>query len=149
MEENIFKAYAEVDKILSLMEIKYIEKIPIKLINFFKKEKLKGYEPNINENIPLDQQNLQKKTLAILAMINLNYWCETEEEKNELIKIYKENDKKKETELKEKYNTDNLFKNRKKVEDCSTTNEVSLIEHGKQSFASRIFNKIKKILKIK
>ena len=32
MENNLYKAYAEVDEILSFMEEKYVEKIPYKII---------------------------------------------------------------------------------------------------------------------
>ena len=111
MENNELSiAYAEVYEILSFMEPKYIDKIPLKLMELFREEKLKDYKPNIEPTIPLDEQKLQKKTLIILAMLNINYWCEDENEKKELIKLYSENDKRKEEELRERYNPDNLFK---------------------------------------
>lgn len=113
MENNLLKAYAEVDTILSCMESQYVEKVPKKMRNLFKNEKLIGYEPKIDKNMPLDKQNLQRKTLSILAMLNLNYWCEDENEKQELIKEYAENDRRKEEELREKYNPYNIFKKRK------------------------------------
>ena len=99
MENELLKAYAEVDVILSYMKNTYVEKIPKKMRELFKNEKLQGYEPNINPKIPLDEQNLQRKTYAILAMLNLNYWCKDENEKKELIAIYAENYKKREAEL--------------------------------------------------
>ena len=46
-------------------------------------------------------------------MLNLNYWCETEEEKQELIKHYTENERKYQEELRKKYNTDNIFQKKK------------------------------------
>ena len=96
MENNELSiAYAEVYEILSFMEQKYIDKIPLKLMELFREEKLKDYKPNIEPTIPLNEQKLQKKTLVILAMLNLNYWCEDENEKKELIKLYAENDKRK------------------------------------------------------
>ena len=99
MENDLLKAYAEVDEILSLMENKYIEKIPVKMRKMFENERQKDYNPEIKVNIPLDEQNLQRKTFAILAMLNLNYWCEDEEEKQKLIQVYTENDKIREEEL--------------------------------------------------
>ena len=104
MENELLKAYAEVDEILANMESIYVEKIPKKIRELFSNNRLEGYTPNINSKIPLDEQNLQKKTYSILAMLNLNYWCENENEKQELIAIYAENDRKKEEELREKYN---------------------------------------------
>lgn len=110
MENDLLKAYAEVDEILSLMDNKYIEKIPVKMRKMFENERQKDYNPEIKVNIPLDKQNLQRKTFAILAMLNLNYWCEDEDERKKLIQIYAENDKIREEELRKKYNPDNIFK---------------------------------------
>ena len=150
MENNIYKAYAEVDMILSFMEIKYVEKIPKKMKELFKSEKLQNYEPKINPQIPLDEQNLQKKTYAILAMLNLNYWCDDENEKQELIKLYAENDRKKEEELREKYNPDNIFK-KKETENIPNKEEknTSLVEYKESNFFKMIISKIMNLFKKK
>lgn len=142
-------AYAEVYEILSFMEQKYVDMIPLKLLELFKEEKEKEYKPNINPTIPLDEQNLQKKTLPILAMLNLNYWCEDENEKKELIALYAENDKRKEEELREKYNPDNLFKKKEQiVEDNEIKQEnTQLIEYKEQNIFKKILNKIMNFFK--
>lgn len=143
MENNLSKAYAEVLLILSYMEQKYIDMIPKKLLELFDDEKDKNYQPNINPNISLAEQNLQRKTLALLAMLNLNYWCEDEKEKQELIAIYAENDRKKEEELREKYNPDNLFKKKEKEEKVEEPQEsTALIEYKEEKFFKRLINKI-------
>ena len=143
MENNLSKAYAEVLLILSYMEQKYIDMIPKKLLELFNEEKDKNYQPKINPNISLAEQNLQRKTLALLAMLNLNYWCEDEKEKQELIAIYAENDRKKEEELREKYNPDNLFKKKEKEEKVEEPQEsTALIEYKEEKFFKRLINKI-------
>ncbi|MDO5555592.1 MAG: hypothetical protein Q4G09_02760 [Clostridia bacterium] len=149
MENNLFKAYAEVDKILSLMESKYVEKIPKRMRELFKNEKLNGYEPTINAKIPLDEQNLQRKTLSILAMLNINYWCEDENEKKELIALYAENDKKREEELRKKYNPDNLFMKREQIIENNEVKQekTQLIEYKEQNIFKRIINRIMKFFK--
>lgn len=81
-------AYTEVDTILSLMDEKYINKIPKNLRGIFKEEKSFDYKPNIDPKKSLNEQNLQRETLVILAILSLNYWCESEEEKQKLIKAY-------------------------------------------------------------
>lgn len=150
MENNIYKAYAEVDMILSFMEVKYVEKIPKKMRELFENEKLQNYEPRINPQIPLEEQNLQKKTYAILAMLNLNYWCDDENEKQELIKLYAENDRKKEEELKEKYNPDNIFK-KKEIENIPNIEEknTALVEYKESNFLKKIISKIMNLFKKK
>ncbi len=146
MTDELLKAYAEVDVILSYMDNIYIEKIPLEVRKLFKDERLQGYEPKINPKIPLDEQNLQTKTYTILAMLNLNYWCEDEKEKQELIEIYAENDKKKEEELRKKYNPDNLFKNDKNDKITKPYREIeqntALIEYKESNFLKKILNKI-------
>ena len=144
MENNLSKAYAEVLLILSYMEQKYIDMIPKKLLELFDDEKDKNYQPNIIPNISLAEQNLQRKTLALLAMLNLNYWCEDEKEKQELIAIYAENDRKKEEELREKYNPDDIFKNKQKI--LTTIQDTNLsIEIRKENFIIRLINYIKEL----
>ena len=149
MENNLLKAYAEVDKILSFMEIKYVEKVPKKMREMFKNEKLQSYEPNIDKNIPLEEQQLERKTLAILAMLNLNYWCENQEEKQELLRAYSDNDKKREEELREKYNPDNIFKNKNKEQDAEqeTDKITSVVEYKEKNFIKKLLDKIKRLFR--
>ena len=45
--------------------------------------------------IAIEDQEIKESTVNILAMLNVNYWCETEEHKQELLKRYQENDLKK------------------------------------------------------
>lgn len=135
-------AYSEVYAILNLMNPKYINKIPSRLKLIIKEEMDKEYKPEIKYDIPLTEQKLNKKTFTILAMLNLNYWCETQEHKNELIKLYANNDKIKEEELREKYNPDNLFKNKEtKIE--TVENTVAMVEY-KESIFTKIKNWFKR-----
>ena len=143
-------AYAEIDEILNLLEDKYREKVPEKVRTFFKEEKMFDYKPTIDVNTPLIQQNLKRETIVLLAILNINYWCENEEEKqfflNELAK--NEDEKKK---LEEKYNPDNLFKN-KNNNDVSTDKivepqKISMVEYRKQGIFKRILDKITRFFK--
>ena len=144
MENNLSKAYTEVLLILSYMEQKYVDMIPKKLLELFNEEKDKNYQPNINPNISLAEQNLQRKTLALLAMLNLNYWCKDENKKQEMLKMYSENDKKIEAEMRERYNPDNLFKKREKVEQKDEAKEESteIIEYKEQNIFKKILDRI-------
>lgn len=135
-------AYAEIDEILNLLEDKYRDKVPEKVRTFFKEEKMPDYTPAIDVNIPLIQQNLKRETVVLLSILNINYWCENEEEKqfflNELAK--NEQEKKK---LEEKYNPDNLFKERNNtIENTQITENVQMIEYKPQNIFYKILNKI-------
>ena len=85
---NTSQAYSEIDEFLSLLTKEQINKIPLKLREFFKEEKDKEYKKQIDSEIPIKDQNLKSETLAIIAMLNLQYWCEDEQEKERLKKVY-------------------------------------------------------------
>ena len=136
-------AYAEIDEILNLLEDKYREKVPEKVRTFFKEEKMFDYKPTIDVNTPLIQQNLKRETMVLLAILNLNYWCENEKEKQRFLNELDKNEEEKK-ELEEKYNPDNLFK---KKQDESTENNLQIIEYKKPNFIQILLTKIKKILK--
>lgn len=140
------QAYSEVDEFLSLLSENLRNEIPRKLRDFFKEEKDNSYVKNIDKNIPIKEQNLKEETLAIIAMLNLQYWCKDEEEKNRLQRIYNENERKYQEQLREQYNPDNLFKNRTTdtIQETETINEnVAMVEY-KESVFKRFINKIKK-----
>lgn len=140
--ENML-AYAEIDEILNLLEDDYREKAPKKVRDFFKEEKMKDYHPEIDIEKPLIEQNLKRETMVLLAILNLNYWCENEEEKQRFLNELDKNEKEKKK-LEEKYNPDNLFK---KKQDESTENNLQIIEYKKPNFIQILLTKIKKILK--
>ncbi len=102
---------SELNKILSYMPSEYVEKIPEKLRVFFKNVESKTYIPNIDPNKPMDKQDIKEGTKDLITVIYRSYWC-TKEEKEMLDKILIENDRTYEKELREKYNPDNLFKNK-------------------------------------
>lgn len=102
MKNELKRAYAEVLEILAHMDPKYTEKIPTKLLEQMKKKKLEGYTFELDTTIPFKENKFSSKTMALLAMINLNYWCETEEEKQAQRAIHEANDKKPETKVVEK-----------------------------------------------
>lgn len=140
--ENML-AYAEIDEILNLLEDNYRERVPKKVRDFFKEEKMKDYHPEIDIEKPLIEQNLKRETMVLLAILNLNYWCENEEEKQRFLNELDKNEEEKK-ELEEKYNPDNLFK---KKQDESTENNLQIIEYKKPNFIQILLTKIKKILK--
>lgn len=88
---NIRQAYSEVEEFLNLLEYSYINKIPKKLRDFLSSEKDLKHKIYINPSISIKEQNFKRETLAIIAFLNLKYWCEDESEKQRLMKVYKDN----------------------------------------------------------
>ena len=153
MAENSKLAYSEVYAILNLLEEEYVNRIPQKIKNFFDVERDKKYNPSIDINVPLDNQDLQRKTMVLLAILNLNYWCDSEEEKQELLKIFSKNTEIKIQEqkiLEEKYNPDNIFKKRQQVnQEYVFTNELAMTEYKEQNIIQKILGKIIRMFKRK
>ena len=141
------QAYSEVDEFIELLDEYEKYQIPEKLREFFKKEKDNKYYKGINPNIPIKDQGLKEETLAILALLNLQYWCDDEEEKKRLEKIYSENDEKYFKYMREKYNPEKIFEKNndesfKVAMDDVKSNLPDATEY-KQSLFKKILKKIK------
>lgn len=140
-------AYSEVYEILNLLDKDYKEKVPDKVIRFFEEERLKDYKPEIDTDTPLIDQNLKRETIVLLAILNLNYWCETPEEKQEILDELSNNEKEKK-ELLEKYNPDNLFnKKQNKANEEPMQESTELIVYKETNFVIKLLNKIKQLFK--
>lgn len=147
--DNSSLAYSEVCTILNMLEDEYKERVPKNVMDFFEEERDKEYNPIIDVNILLEKQNLKRKTLVLLAILNLNYWCDSEEEKQEILDSFAKNEelkRLKEKELTENYNINNLFN---KIENTENKTEVSLIEYKEQNFIQKIISKIKSLFRRK
>lgn len=141
------QAYTEIDNFIELLDEYNKNKIPQKLREYFKKEKDREYIKIINPDQPIKEQNLKEETLALIAMLNLQYWCEDENEKKRLKAIYSENERKYQEKLREKYNPDNLFKNKQKAAE-EKIEETAMVEYNEPVF-KRIISKILNFLHLK
>ena len=142
------QAYSEIDEFLGLLSEEQRNEIPKKLREFFKEEKDKEYVKNIDANIPIKDQNLKEETLAIIALLNLQYWCKDEEEKKRLQAIYNQNEKKYQEMLYEKYNPNDIFKSRQ-IEEKNKEQITNLpVKIKKENLFQRLIRFLKnKILK--
>lgn len=143
--------YSEVYQVLNLLGNDYIDKLPTSLINMLREKREVNYNPEYTDDIPLNEQNIKKETMSIIALLYLNYWCEDENEKLEVKQILKSNEDNYQLELRERYNPDNIFKNykqkSKKVE-ANIDDETSMIPYKKSIFR-KIINKLKSAFHIK
>ena len=148
---NTRQAYSEIDEFLGLLSEEKRNEIPKKLRKFFKEEKDTEYIKNIDRNIPIKDQNLKEETLAIIALLNLQYWCKDEEEKKRLKAIYAQNEKEYQNMLYEKYNPNDIFKKKeeKTVKDIiKQEKNMQTIEYKKPIF-KRLINKILNFLHLR
>ena len=151
---NTRQAYTEIDNFIELLDEYNRNKVPKKLREYFKKEKDNTYTKTINPNIPIKEQNLKEETLALIAMLNLQYWCEDEEEKRRLKKIYSDNEIKHQQKLREMYNPEDVFKTKQKQEQIENEisseeiqENVAMVEYKKEKFIEKIKKFFAKIFK--
>ncbi len=99
------KAYTEVYLFLELLGDEYKNKISKKVYNYIVDERDKSYNPDIQEG-----NNLSKEALTLISALNLQYWCEDEEERRELKEVYSNNAKIELQRQDEETSPENLFK---------------------------------------
>lgn len=144
---SYIKAYTEVNCLLEYLPQSYIDKLPKKLIELIKEQSDKQYYISIDTNKSLLEQDFSKKTKDLIAVIKYNYWS-TDEERQQLKKIFYENENKYQKELLEKYNPNDIFKKKESKTDISDNIEPNLqmVEY-KENIFIRLFNKIKNIFR--
>lgn len=135
------EVYSELYEFLGLIDYKYVKKIPSKLLQFFKENRSKNYIPHIKIDIPVREQSFNEGTLAIIALLNLKYWCEDEQEIKRLKQVYKNNEDKYQEKLREQFDYSNIFEKRNKN---ITSENKEMIEYKKITIYQKFINIIKK-----
>lgn len=130
-----------------------INKIPNKFMTFLKDNASQSYECDFDYTRPLKELNLKNETRGLIAMICLNYWCETEEKKDSFIEHLNENEIQYQEELRKKHNIDDIFKKREpdlKVEPITKKTDTNrlLIQVKQENIFKRVLNYIIKFFHI-
>lgn len=99
------KAYKEVNDILNIMGNEYKNKINKNLLKLFKEKEAKDFQSDIVPNISFMKQNISKKAMSILAVLNIKYWIDDLEEKNKIIESYAKNEQIRTEKYKIKFDT--------------------------------------------
>lgn len=142
-DDNIM--YAELSEILKMMEPEEVNKIPKKLLEVIEKEKSNTYIPNYDSKIELNSQSIKKETLAMLALLYINYWCEDENEKKEYLKLIEENEQKYRQQIREKTDIKYITRTQKIEKNNVPEQELAVVKN--KSFIKNVIEKIKSFLK--
>ena len=149
LKQEYKEAFSEVNEIIKMMPDELTNKIPSKFKEMLEDERDKEYNPNIQE--PLEKQKLKNETIIILGLIYRDFLCPTDEKRRlqekdarELQKVQKAIE-----EIREKYNPDDIFKNKREIKDEEITEEKSLTVVKEEKWYQKIFNLIKGIFRRK
>lgn len=143
---NTRQAYSEIDEFLGLLSEEQRNKIPQKLREFFKEEKDQDYKKGINPKVAIKNQNLKEETLGIIALLNLQYWCEDEKEKQRLKEVYEKNEKIYQEKLQVAFNPDDIFKKKTSIVEKEQQQENLQMVEYKEPIIKRILNGILRFL---
>lgn len=151
MEDNYLKAYKEVIEILNFVPQESVDKIPQRMIDTFKAKMDHNYDFKVDINKSFEEQELLDETKAIFANIFRDYWA-TPYQKERIEAKEKYDRQKIEEEKKSKYNPDDIFNKRNKVDieeriEESNTNNLP-IEVKKEKFYEKIISFFKKVFHI-
>lgn len=147
--------YKEVFTILSFFSDDLIDKIPSNVLETIGNLSLNSNTNfYINKEKSLKAQDISEDSKNLISLIYYTYIA-NENEKNEILKLWNENETRYQEELGEKYNTDNIFKKNNQMQDIiqdNISNEVisdniAMVEY-KESIFKKIINKIKNIFHI-
>lgn len=141
-DDNIM--YAELSEILKVMEPEEVNKIPKKLLEVIEKEKSNTYIPNYDSKIELNSQSIKKETLAMLALLYINYWCKDENEKQEYLQVIKENEQKYQQQIREKTDIKYITRTQKIEKNNVPEQELAVVKN--KSFIKNVIEKIKSFL---
>ena len=140
--KEINKRLVEVEYILRKLDDEYINKIPQEVWDYINKNKDKNYVFEYDNDKILSEQNLNIDTISILTYINMEYLLK-EKERRELLELFKKDDMVAEQQKKEKYNPEDLFKNKKE----EPKEPISLIEVKIEKWYEKLFSFFRKILR--
>lgn len=152
MKPEYREAFEEVFEIFNLMPKELLNKIPTKFYEMIKEERDTSYSPNIQE--PLEKQKLKNETIIILGLIYRDFLCSPDEKKRlqeKDAKELQEVEKELEEQIREKYNPDDIFKNRNRVvpQEEQPSEETSMTIVQEEKWYQKIFSIIKNLFKIK
>lgn len=134
------QAYSEIDEFLDLISEEKRNKVPQKLRDLFKNEKDVSYKKHINIQLPIKEQELKEETLAIIAFLNLSYWCYDEDEKKRLETVYENNKKLYEEILQVEFNPNETFKQKENIKEDKLNHDVMI--RPKENIIKKILNKL-------
>ena len=151
INEKYSIAMCEILQYLKGINQEDLNKIPSKFIKILNDNCLKNYECDFDYNKPLKELNISEEARGIIAMICLNYWCITDEQKEKFKSHLTKNELKFQEEMRRKYNPDIFFKNKveKNVVDTVKIEHKELIKYKEQKWYQKIFKRMVTIIRKK
>ena len=143
------EAAVEVLDILDNTNKSDVEKIPQSFIKFLVEIAPLDYKVNLDHSKPIEEMELKEKTKELLGYIYINWWS-SEKEKEEYKQKIRKIEQEKQEKIREKYNPNNMFENRREnkhiadMQEENLTQTFQMVEY-RESIFTKIIKKIKKL----
>ena len=142
------KCLVELDEILNYLSVENLEKIPYEIRKSIKEQKDKEYIWKYDETKELKEQKLDRKTIAMLSYLNMEYLL-NDEQKQFMENLHRINEQNIEKEKLDKFNPDEIFKRKEQLEAINNeviSEDVAMVEY-KESVFKKFLNKIKMLFR--
>lgn len=133
------KCLVELDEILKYLRHEDLVKIPVEIRKAIKEKKDTQYNWKYDESKELNEQNINRKTIAMLSYLNMKYLL-NEEQKKLMEELHMANENKNEKEKAKKYGINNIFNNNVKE-------ETALQEIKEKKWYEKLLSFLKKIIR--
>ena len=133
------KCLVELDEILKYLSQEDLAKIPEEIRKAIKEKKDMQYNWEYDEYKELKDQNINRKTIAMLSYLNMEYLL-NKEQKRFLEELHMANENKNEKEKAKKYGINNIFNNNVKE-------ETALQEIKEKKWYEKLLSFLKKIIR--
>lgn len=133
------KCLVELDEILKYLSQEDLAKIPEEIRKAIKEKKDMQYNWEYDESKELKDQNINRKTIAMLSYLNMEYLL-NKEQKRFLEELHMANENKNEKEKAKKYGINNIFNNNVKE-------ETALQEIKEKKWYEKLLSFLKKIIR--
>ncbi len=145
--KELSEAVVELNVILENTSSEVVSKIPKKFIKFLNSIASKTYHFEYDKTKSLEEQNIKPKTKGLIALIYKDYLCDEQEKKDYLDNVSKILNVIEE-EKREKYNLDDIFKKKEKIQqDTEEINNLP-IKVKNEKFYKKLIKFIRKIFHI-
>lgn len=144
-ETQYSEAATQVLDILNYTRQEDVNKIPQSFIKFLNNISNKQYTPKFNHEYPISALNLTTETKELLGFIYITWWASGEEREKYKKLIHNKNSIKEE--IKESYNINDIFENKKEEKEKQIIKNESIIEtriseYKEENLLKKFFNKI-------
>lgn len=141
VEHKYASAMREVLEYLKGISERDVAKISQKFLDFLNENAAKKLVNEFDYKKPLVELELSPEAKAIIAVICYNFWCDTEKQKEDFLRLLDTNQMKLQKELNEKYKIEDMFDNQVKddLEVPENTSEMALLDVNNMKWYEKLF----------